>query len=223
MDELNNSKILLKKAVGTISKIEKSKPITTATPQLINEKSWKDAEPGVINSGELKKMMYSAIEADDYLGKTAPTHKLNKEQAEEFCKILFQTKKHIDKILKEFGFEITEGAPKLNENSLYIVGNKKTLKNLKNIEPNLNIISTEGVLEPEDMKIINPKINDKALIGIEKKCNIVKNQINDLINKVNPSTVVVVVDKNNNADELIYNSAKKHWNAIKIDIETILD
>lgn len=55
MDELNNSKILLKKAVGTISKIEKSKPITTATPQLINEKSWKDAEPGVINSGELKK------------------------------------------------------------------------------------------------------------------------------------------------------------------------
>lgn len=117
----------------------------------------------------LKKMMYSAIEADDYLGKTAPTHKLNKEQAEEFCKILFQTKKHIDKILKEFGFEITEGAPKLNENSLYIVGNKKTLKNLKNIEPNLNIISTEGVLEPEDMKIINPKINDKALIGIEKK------------------------------------------------------
>lgn len=58
---------------------------------------------------------------------------------------------------------------------------------------------------------------------LKKKCNIVKNQINDLINKVNPSTVVVVVDKNNNADELIYNSAKKHWNAIKIDIETILD
>ena len=223
MDELTNSKILLKKAVDTISKIEKSKPTTTtATPQF-NEKSWKDAESGVINSEELKKMIYSAIEADDYLVKTAPTHKLNKEQAEEFCKILFHAKKHIDNILKEFGFEVSSGAPKLNINSLYIVGNKKTLKNLKNIEPDLNIISTEGVLEPEDMKIINPKINDKALIGIEKKCNIIKNQINNLINKVNPSTVVVVVDKNNNADELIYNSAKKHWNAIKIDIETILD
>ncbi len=223
--ELETSKKLIIKSIETINKLKTEKNSNNNIKNTeINKLSWKDAKSGKINSDELKKLMYLLIEADDYLYKTAPTHYLTDEEAKEFCKLLFKSKNHIDNLLNNFGYSITTNNFNIDLNTLYIVGNKKTVKILKDIEPNINIISTEGVLEPEDMKKINPKINDKALLGIEKKCNITKNQINKLIDIVKPlNGVVVIVDENNIADELIYNSAKKYWNASKINIETILE
>ncbi|WP_292460196.1 DUF2100 domain-containing protein [Methanothermococcus sp.] len=225
MNRLNDSKILIKKAVATISKLdeESSKLKNAKLPNITESKNitYKDAKSGNINVDEFKKAFYALIEADDYLYKKAPLHNLNDDEAKMFCKLIIKTQKHLNNVLKEFGFKFEEGV-QLDKSALYIVSNKKLLKNLKNKIPNLNIISTEGVLEVEDMKFINPNIPEKALKGIEKKCDIIKEQINKLINKVNPSKVFVIVDENSKADELIYLKAKKLYSAEKISIDDII-
>jgi hypothetical protein len=221
MDRMENSKILIKRAIDTISKMDEAslkniKCKSTASKSI----TYKDAKSGNIDINEFKKAMYALIEADDYLYKKAPHHELNDDEAKLFCKLILQTQKHLNSVLKGFGFEFEESI--LDINALYIVSNKKLLKNLKNKEPNLNIISTEGVLEPEDMKVVNPKIPEKALKGIEKKCNIVKEQISKLINNINPSKVIVVVDEGNKGDELIYMRAKELYGAEKIYIDELI-
>jgi hypothetical protein len=224
MNRIDDSKILIKKAVATISKLdEESSKLKNAKPHKIAESkniTYKDAKSGNINVAEFKKAFYALIEADDYLYKKAPLHNLNDDEAKIFCKLILQTQKHLNNVLKEFGFEF-EGGAQLDESALYIVSNKKLLKNLKNKMPNLNVISTEGVLEAEDMKVINPNMPEKALKGIEKKCGIIKEQINKLINKLNPSKVIVIMDENNKADELIYLRAKELYGAEKISIDDI--
>ncbi|AEH06071.1 DUF2100 domain-containing protein [Methanothermococcus okinawensis] len=224
MNRLNDSKILIKKAVNTIDKLDYELKLknNTKTKTISESKSisYKDAKSGTINVDEFKKAVYAIIEADDYLYKKAPLHNLNDDEAKMFCKLVFQTQKHLNNVLKAFGFEFEEGA-QLDESALYIVSNKKLLKNLKNKMPNLNIISTEGILEAEDMKVINPNMPEGALKGIEKKCNITKEQITKLINKLNPSKVIVIVDDSNKADELIYIRAKELYGAEKISIDDI--
>ena len=127
-----------------------------------------------------------------------PNHDLSEEQAKEFSKILFEAQKHINNVLGGFGFDFETVS--LDAQALYIVSNKKVLKSLKDINSDLNIISTEGVLEIEDMKVVNPNIPEKALLGIEKKCKITKEQISKVISNISPSKVVVLVkdgDRNN--------------------------
>ncbi len=224
MDRIENSKILIKRAIDTISKMDemssKENRCKITASKSIKSITYKDAKSGNINVDEFKRAMYALIEADDYLYKKAPNHDLNDDEAKLFCKLIIQTQKHLNNVLKGFGFEFEEKV--LDTKALYIVSNKKLLKNLKNKEPNLNIISTEGVLEPEDMKIVNPKIPEKALKGIEKKCNIVKEQISKLINNINPSKVIVVVDEGNKGDELIYLRAKELYGAEKIPIDELM-
>ncbi len=221
MDRMENSKILIKRAINTISKIDKisSKEKNISKSTELKSITYRDAKSGSINVDEFKKAMYLLIEADDYLYKKAPNHDLNDHEAKLFCKLILQTQKHLNNVLKGFGYGFEE--QNLDTTALYIVSNKKLLKNLKNKEPNLNIISTEGVLEPEDMRVVNPKIPEKALEGIKKKCNIVKEQIAKLINNLNPSKVIVIVDEGNKGDELIYLRAKELYGAEKIYIDEI--
>ena len=221
MDRTENSKILIKRAIDAISKMDEASLKNTKYKSTASKSiTYKDAKSGNIDINEFKKAMYALIEADDYLYKKAPHHELNDDEAKLFCKLTLQTQKHLNNVLKGFGFEFEESI--LDINALYIVSNKKLLKNLKNKEPNLNIISTEGVLEPEDMKVVNPKIPEKALKGIEKKCNIVKEQISKLINNINPSKVIVVVDEGNKGDELIYMRAKELYGAEKVYIDELI-
>jgi len=220
---MEDSKNLIKKAIFTISELNKlgSKLESNPIHDALEHKSplnYKEAEPGKINVEEFKNAIYALIEADDFLYKKAPMHNLNKQEAEEFCKLIFKSKKHLDNLLKEFGFKSQE-SPLLDEKALYIVSNKKLLKNLKNKMPNINIISTEGVLNPEDMKIIRPNIPGKTLKGISKKCEITIKEINKLIDKLKPSEIIVIVDDDNKGDKLVYERAKELFNAKKISVE----
>jgi len=219
MSETQYSKELIKKAVETISKTKAV--ATTQNPSQNNDKkTFTDAKAGKIDSSEFKKAVHSLIEADEYLYKYAPNHDLDEEKAKEFSKLLFEAQKHINNVLGGFGFEFETVS--LDGQALYIVSNKKVLKSLKDINPDLNIISTEGVLEIEDMKVVNPKIPEKALLGIEKKCKITKEQISKVISNISPSKVVVLVKNGDVADELIYKRAKELYNAEKLNADEIL-
>ena len=225
MNRIEDSKNLIKRAIFTISELNKleskldNKPIYDAMEHK-NPLNYKEAKQGKINIEEFKNAIYVLIEADDFLYKKAPMHNLNDQEAMEFCKLIFKSKKHLDNVLKEFGFKFQE-SPTLDERALYIVSNKKLLKNLKGKMPNINIISTEGVLNPEDMKIIRPNIPEKTLKGISKKCEITIKEINRLIDKLKPSEIIVIVDEKNKGDKLIYERAKELFNAKKISVEDI--
>lgn len=220
MSETQYSKNLIKRAVETISEVKKEvSSVSKATET--EKKTFTDANAGKIDSAEFKKAIASLFEADEYLYKTAPNHDLSEEQAKEFSKILFEAQKHINKVLSGFGFDFEESVA-LDKKALYIVSNKKLLKALKDIDSDLNIISTEGVLEIEDMKIVSPEIPEKALLGIEKKCKITKEQISKVISNINPSKVLVLVKSGDVADELILKRAKDLYNAEKLAVEEIL-
>ncbi|MBA2840001.1 hypothetical protein HNP87_000513 [Methanococcus maripaludis] len=219
MSETQYSKELIKKAVETISKA-KAVSATQNFEKNENKKTFSDAKSGKIDTIEFKKAVHSLFEADEYLYKYAPNHDLDEEKAKEFSKLLFDAQKHINNVLGGFGFDFETVA--LDGQALYIVSNKKVLKSLKDINPDLNIISTEGVLEIEDMKVVNPKIPEKALLGIEKKCKITKEQISKVISNISPSKVVVLVKDGDIADELIYERAKELYNAEKLNADEIL-
>ncbi|AEF96967.1 DUF2100 domain-containing protein [Methanotorris igneus] len=212
---VEDSKNLIIKAISTISEIERmGKP--SADSKTI---SYKDAKAGKINVDEFKKAIYALIEADEFLYKKAPLHELNEEEAKEFCRLILKAERHLNNVLKDFGFEFEE--KEIDKNALYIVSNKKLFRKLKDKNPDLNVICTEGMLDIEDMKTINPNIPEKALEGIKKKIEITKNNIAKRIEKTKPSKVVVVVE--DKADELIYNRAKELYNADKIDVNELLE
>ncbi|ABR54439.1 conserved hypothetical protein [Methanococcus vannielii SB] len=220
MSETKVSKELIVKAIETISKTKKEFEIVS-DPIKAEKKIYSDAISGKINGNEFKRAVQSLFEADEYLYKTAPNHELNSEQAKEFSKLLFDVQKHINKILSEFGFNL-EDKISIDRKALYIVSNKKLLKSLKEIDSDLNILSTEGVLEIEDMKIVSPEIPEKALLGIEKKCKIIKEQISKVILNINPSKIYVVVKSGDTADELIFKRAKELYGAEKLNSEELL-
>ena len=214
---MEDSKTLIKRAISTIHTLNtKEKNIPEVEPSI----SYRDAKPGKINVEEFKNAIYALIEADDYLYRKAPHHKLNDKEAKEFCKLIFKCKRHLDKVLEGFGFKF-QGGVKLKEDVLYIVSSRKLLRSLKSKMPEVNVISTDGVLHPEDIKIIRPDISEKALKGISKKCEIVKREIERLIEKLKPSEILVVVDENNKGDQLVYLRAKELYGAKKIDIEDL--
>lgn len=221
MNRLENAKKLIEKGIGKIAKLENpsnnGKKVVVENPFNL---SYTNAKSGRINVKELKESIYLLIECDDYLYRTAPHHQLDDKEAQKFCKLIIQCRKHLDNILKDFGYDIPVSS--LKTDVLYIVSSNKLLKSLKNKNPSLNIISTEGPLEPEDMKIINPKIPDKSLEGIRKKCSIKKEEIEKLIKKLNPSEIIVIVEEGNIGDELVYKRSKELYGAKKMDIEDIL-
>ncbi|EHP89171.1 DUF2100 domain-containing protein [Methanotorris formicicus] len=212
---MEDSKNLIIKAISTISEIERrEKPPVDA-----KKVSYKDAKPGKIDTNELKKAIYVLIEADEFLYKKAPLHELNEEEAKDFCKLILKAEKHLNNVLKNFGFEFEE--KEIDKDALYIVSNKKLFRKLKDKNPDLNVICTEGMLDIEDMKAINPNIPEKALGGIKKKIEITKNNIAKRIEKTKPSKILVVVE--DKADELIYKRAKDLYNADKINAEELLE
>lgn len=215
---MENSKVLIKKAISAIHTLNTR---GRSIPAVESSVSYRDAKSGKINVKEFKNAIYTLIEADDFLYRKAPHHKLDDNEAKEFCKLIFKCKRHLDKVLEEFGFKFQEEEVKLKGDVLYIVSSKKLLRSLKSKMPEINVVSTDGVLHPEDMKVIRPDINEKALKGISKKCEIVKNQINRLIDMLKPSEVVVIVDENNKGDQLVYLRAKELYGAKKINIEDL--
>ncbi len=210
------SKYLIRKGIYTISQLRKSK-IKVEKYDKCKKISYKDAKPGKIDVSEFKKAVYLLIEADDFLYKKAPKHELNEEEAKDFCKLIIKCQEHLNRVLSNFGFEFEE--KEINENALYIVSNKKLFKKLKNKNPNLKVVCTEGMLDIEDMKAIG--VPEKALEGLKKKVEIARKNVERFIEKYKPEKIFVVVE--DDKDELLYLRAKNLYNAEKLDADEILD
>ncbi|AIJ06343.1 hypothetical protein JH146_1501 [Methanocaldococcus bathoardescens] len=208
------SKDLIRKGISTISQLKKAKIKTEKVDKKI---SYKDAKPGKINVEEFKKAVYLLIEADDFLYKKAPKHELNEEEAKEFCKLIIKCQEHLNKVLANFGFEFEE--KEISEDALYIVSNKKLFKKLKNKNPNLKVVCTEGMLDIEDMRAIG--IPEKALEGLKKKVEIARKNVERFIEKYKLKKIFVVVE--DDKDELLYLRAKQLYNAEKLNADEILD
>jgi len=208
------SKDLIRKGISTISQLKKTKVKTEKVDKKI---SYKDAKPGKINVEEFKKAVYLLIEADDFLYKKAPKHELNEEEAKEFCKLIIKCQEHLNKVLANFGFEFEE--KEISEDALYIVSNKKLFKKLKNKNPNLKVVCTEGMLDIEDMRAIG--IPEKALEGLKKKVEIARKNVERFIEKYKLKKIFVVVE--DDKDELLYLRAKQLYNAEKLNADEILD
>ncbi|MCQ6253945.1 DUF2100 domain-containing protein [Methanocaldococcus sp.] len=211
------SKELIRKGISTISKLKKEKVNVKIEKKSDLKMSYKDAKPGKINVEEFKKAIYQLLEADDFLYKKAPKHELNEDEAKEFCKLIIKCQEHLNKVLSNFGFELEE--KEISEDALYIVSNKKLFKKLKNKNPNLKVVCTEGMLDIEDMRKIG--ISEKALEGLKKKIEITKKNIERFIKNYNINKIYVIV--NDEKDELLYLRAKKLYNAEKIEADEILD
>ncbi|ACX73112.1 Protein of unknown function DUF2100 [Methanocaldococcus vulcanius M7] len=212
------SKELIRKGISTITRLKRSGQEKIKVEKSDKKTiSYKDAKPGKIDINEFKKAVYLLLEADDYLYKKAPKHELDEKESKEFCKLIIKCQNHLNKILSNFGFEIEE--KDIDEDALYIVSNKKLFKKLKNKNPNLKVVCTEGMLDIEDMKKIG--VPENALVGLKKKIELARKNIERFIEKYKPEKILVVIE--DKKDELLYIRAKELYNAEKIDVDELLD
>ncbi len=173
--------------------------------------SYKDAKPGKINVKAFKEAVYLLLEADDWLYKKAPNHYLNENEAKEFCKIIIKSINKLNEVLEEFGYKV-EKKKEMEKSALYIVTNKKLFRKLKSL--GYRVVSTDGYLDINDYK---GRVPENALKGLEKKINIVKENIKKQIQKIKPSKIYVVVA--DEEDLKVYKKAKELYNAEKVDID----
>jgi len=94
------------------------------------------------------------------------------------------------------------------EKSLLMVSANSSKKKLKNIgiDPRI-ILVTGGPLKPEDYKIINPNLPEKALINIEKKCKRVFEEIEK--NNRTDLELYFIYEPENITDKLILSDLDK--------------
>ncbi|WP_017981140.1 DUF2100 domain-containing protein [Methanocaldococcus villosus] len=198
-------KELLRKGIETISKLRKG---SVERKEVI-------ITSGHIDVENFKKAIYYLLEADEFLYKKAPKHYLNENEAKLFCKLLIKCKESLDRVLKNFGFEIEE--KEVNENALYIVYSRKLFKKLKNKYPNLAVVCTESFLDINDFKGLVP---ENALNGLKKKVELAKKNIEKQIKNLKPKKIYVVIE--DEKDEKLYLKAKDLYNAERIDVDDLL-
>lgn len=173
--------------------IEEAGKRETITEKLKNPKA------GTINADIFGKIMDELIEAEEFIYSSRPSHKLDEDEAKQFCNKIISVRNNLDEILADFGVlekeSVEEEIKKLSENIL-IITSKSNFKKvfLKfGVDPQ-NIIVAGVPLEVEDMKILNPKIPDTALAGISKKIEHVKNDIKRKIDILNLDKITVIVE-----------------------------
>ncbi|ENN95689.1 hypothetical protein J422_06351 [Methanocaldococcus villosus KIN24-T80] len=196
---------MLRKGIETISKLRKG---SVERKEVI-------ITSGHIDVENFKKAIYYLLEADEFLYKKAPKHYLNENEAKLFCKLLIKCKESLDRVLKNFGFEIEE--KEVNENALYIVYSRKLFKKLKNKYPNLAVVCTESFLDINDFKGLVP---ENALNGLKKKVELAKKNIEKQIKNLKPKKIYVVIE--DEKDEKLYLKAKDLYNAERIDVDDLL-
>lgn len=184
--------------------------------ETITEK-FKNPGAGTINADIFGKIMDELIEAEEFIYSSRPSHKLDEDEAKQFCNKIISVRNNLDEILADFGVlekeTIEEEIKKFSENIL-IITSKSNFKKvfLKfGVDPQ-NIIVAGVPLEVEDMKILNPKIPDAALAGISKKIEHVKNDIKRKIDSLNLNKIIVIVE-GDQAGKILGKRSKEHYDA----------
>jgi hypothetical protein len=192
-----------------------------------SEERLKTPKEGFINVDIFEKIFNQLIEAEEFIYSSRPTHKLDLESAEVFTGKIIAARNEIDEILSDFGvIEKNNSEEDINEYSkdLLILTTKNSFKKTITkfgVDPQRIVVA--GVpLDPEDMKILNPKIPEAALESIEKKIKHVKNDIERKMEQFNLKNIIVLVE-NDKPGEVLGKRAKDLYNARLISKDNLKD
>lgn len=167
----------------------------------------KSPKKGKIKVETFEKMFKTLIEAEEYIYTSLPSHELNEKEANDFCSELIKARESIDEILSDFGVikkvDTKEKIKKLSQDYIFITAKNSYKKKLNKLGIDVSRILVSTVpLEAEDMLIINPKMPEKALKGIDTKIQHLKNDINKKIANLNPKKIFLISEDDLNGQLL---------------------
>ena len=182
-----------------------------------NKEKLKNPKEGVINVDQFEKIINKLFEAEEFIYSSRPHHKLDQTNAEIFIGKIIEARNEMDNILSDFGV-IEKRTVEIDLNKYYkdllILTTKTSLKKTIakfGVDPQRIIVA--GVpLDPEDMKILNPKIPETALDPIKKKIKHVKNDINRKMDQFGSKDIMVIVE-NDKPGQILGKRAKELYNA----------
>jgi hypothetical protein len=187
----------------------------------------KSPREGTINVKVFEKVLNLLFEAEEFIYTSRPTHELDMENATLFAGKIIEARTEIDNILSDFGvIDKNDSAEDIEEYSkdILILTTKNSFKKTITkfgVDPQRIVVA--GVpLDPEDMKLLNPKIPDAALIPIKKKIAHVKNDIQRKMEQFKLKNIIVLVE-NDKAGEILGNRAETLYNAQTITKENLKD
>jgi hypothetical protein len=191
------------------------------------EEKLKSPKEGSINVQVFEKVLNHLFEAEEFIYTSRPSHELDLETATLFtCKII-EARAEIDEILSDFGVIVKADSEKdIEEYSkdLLILTTKNSFKKTITkfgVDPQRIIVA--GVpLDSEDMKLLNPKIPEAALIPIKKKITHVKNDIERKMEQFKLKNMIVLVE-NDKPGELLGKRAETLYNAQTITKKNLKD
>ncbi len=192
-----------------------------------NEEKLKTPKEGFINVDLFEKILNELFEAEEFIYSSRPSHKLDPTSAEIFAGKIIAARNGMDEILSDFGvIDKNNFEEDINEYSkdLLILTTKNSFKKTITkfgVDPQRIVVA--GVpLDPEDMKILNPKIPETALEPIKKKIKHVKNDIERKIKQFNLKSIIVLVEKDK-PGEVLGKRAEELYNARLISKDNLKD
>jgi hypothetical protein len=201
--------------------------IEEAGKREITAEKLKTPREGTINADIFGESLNEIIEAEEFIYSSRPSHKLNDDEAKQFCDKIIDVRNKLDEILADFGViekeSVEEEIKKLSEEILILTSKNNFKKVFAKFGVDPQKIVVAGVpLEVEDMKILNPKIPEAALKGISKKIEHVKNDIERKIDSLNLEKILVIVEADK-AGEVLGKRSKEIYNAKVIFIDNLKD
>jgi hypothetical protein len=192
-----------------------------------SKENLRNPKEGFINVQEFEEILNLLFEAEEFIYSSRPTHKLDQVNAELFTGKIISARNTMDKILSDFKvMDITNSEEDINEYSkdLLILTTKNSFKKTFTkfgVDPQRIVVA--GVpLDPEDMKILNPKIPEVALEPIKKKIKHVKNDIERKMDQFNLKNIIVLVE-NDKPGQILGKRAEELYNAQLISIDNLKD
>ena len=187
----------------------------------------KSPKEGIIDVKVFEKVLNLLFEAEEFIYTSRPTHELDLETATLFTGKIIEVRTEINEILSDFGVIVkpdSEEDIKEYSKDLLILTTKNSFKKAITkfgVDPQRIVVA--GVpLDPEDMKLLNPKIPEAALIPIKKKIAHVKNDIERKMEQFNLKNIIVLVE-NDKPGKVLGKRAEKLYNAQIITKDNLKD
>jgi hypothetical protein len=187
----------------------------------------KSPKEGNINVQVFEKILNHLFEAEEFIYTSRPTHNLDHETATLFTDKIIEVRTEIDEILSDFGVIVkpdSEEDIKDYSKELLILTTKNSFKKAITkfgVDPQRIVVA--GVpLDPEDMKLLNPKIPEAALVPIKKKIAHVKSDIERKMEQFKLKDIIVLVE-NDKPGEILGKRAEILYNAQTITKENLKD
>jgi hypothetical protein len=187
----------------------------------------KSPKEGIINVQVFEKILNHLFEAEEFIYTSRPTHALDIETATLFIGKIIEVRTEIDEILSDFGVIVkadSEEDIKEYSKDLLILTTKNSFKKAITkfgVDPQRIVVA--GVpLDIEDMKLLNPKIPEAALVPIKKKIIHVKNDIERKMEQFQLKNIIVLVE-NDKPGEILGKRAEILYNAQTVTKENLKD